>query len=118
MFAAVMLAAILTGPVVPPATLRPPPANGVLGPVYIVDQLRCPAPPQEFTPRLRGLNTLEEADALLRANGFACTRFRVYLDTNTTDPKLVAAINNLPPGQLFAIPQKQTLMINSIVGRR
>jgi hypothetical protein len=116
--AGLMAVAVLTGPVMAPALQRPRLPGQLLGPVYIVDQLRCGAPPKELTPQLQPLHTLPEVEALLRKNGISCLRGRAYFDTNAADPRLVAGINNLPPGEIFVIPAGQAVLFNQIVGKR
>src|SRR4051794_41162240 len=107
MLAGLMAVTVLTGPVMAPAILHPSSPGRLVGPVYIVDQLRCGAPPKELTPQLQPLHQLPEVEALLRKNGISCVRARSYLDTNAADPRLVAGINNLPPGEIFVIPAGQ-----------
>jgi hypothetical protein len=116
--AGLMAVAVLTGPVMAPAIQRPSLAGQLLGPVYIVDQLQCGAPPKELAPQLQPLHQLAEVEALLRKNGISCLRGRAYFDTNAADPRLVAGINNLPPGEIFVIPAGQAVLFNQIVGKR
>ena len=116
--AGLMAVAVLTGPVMAPAIQRPTLPGRLLGPVYIVDQLHCGAPPKELTPQLQPLHQLPEVEALLRKNGISCVRARNYLDTNAADPRLVAGINTLPPGEIFVIPAGQAVLFNQIVGKR
>lgn len=118
MLAGLMAVAVLTGPVMAPAIVRPTPPGRLLGPVYIVDQLRCGTPPKELTPQLQPLRRLAEVEALLRKSGISCVTARSYLDTNMADPRLIAAINNLPPGEIFVAPSGQSVVFNQIVGKR
>ena len=115
---ALMAVAVLTGPVMAPAIQRPTVPGRLLGPVYIVDQLRCGAPPKELLPQLQPLHNLPEVEALLRQSGISCVKVRAYLDTNAADPRIVAAINTLPPGDIFVIPAGQSVVFNQIVGKR
>ncbi len=116
--AGLMAVAVLTGPVMAPAIQRPVPPGRLQGPVYIVDQLRCGTPPKELMPQLQPLRQLPEVEALLRQNGISCVRARNYLDTNVADPRIVAGVNNLPPGEIFVIPSGQAVLFNQIVGKR
>jgi hypothetical protein len=116
--AGLMAVAVLTGPVMAPAMQRPTSPGQLLGPVYVVDQLRCGAPPKELMPQLQPLHDLPEVEALLRKSGISCVAARAYLDTNAADPRLVAGINNLPPGEIFVTPAGQAVMFNKIIGKR
>ncbi|MBL8554527.1 MAG: EpsD family peptidyl-prolyl cis-trans isomerase [Phenylobacterium sp.] len=85
--------------------------------VLFVDQVI--AAPSKITPdRLRPLKTLGEVKALLDSEGVQYQENAAVLDTLSADPRLVAGINNLPPGEIFVIPQGGALLFNQVSSSR
>jgi EpsD family peptidyl-prolyl cis-trans isomerase len=85
--------------------------------VFFVDQVI--AAPSKIPPeQLRPLKTLDEVKALLATNGVQYQENAVVLDTLTGNPQLVKAVLGLPPGEVFVIPQGQSLLFNQVTATR
>ena len=85
--------------------------------VMFVDQVI--AAPNNITPeRLRPLQTLAAVKGLLDSEAVQYQENAVVLDTLTADPNLVKAIQGLPPGEVFVIPQGGALVFNNISASR
>jgi len=85
--------------------------------VYFVDQLI--AGPNKIAPdRFRPLKSLAEVKGLLDSEGVAYQEGASVLDTLTANPQLVAAVNGLPSGEVFVVPQGNALLFNQITGSR
>lgn len=85
--------------------------------VMFVDQVI--APPNNIAPeRLRPLKSLSEVKALLDSEAIQYQENAVVLDTLTADANLVKAIQGLPAGEVFVIPQGGALVFNNITGAR
>jgi EpsD family peptidyl-prolyl cis-trans isomerase len=81
--------------------------------ILIVDQII--AGPNKITPdRFKPLNSLDEVKALLNAEGVAYQENATTIDTLSTDPRIVAQLNNLPPGEVIVVPQRGALAFNHI----
>jgi EpsD family peptidyl-prolyl cis-trans isomerase len=81
--------------------------------VLFVDQLI--AGPNKINPeRFRPLKSLPEIKALLDSEGVQYQQNAVVLDTLSADPRLVAGIKSLPPGEVFVIPQGGALLFNQV----
>jgi EpsD family peptidyl-prolyl cis-trans isomerase len=77
------------------------------------------AAPNKLTPeRLAPLKTLGEVKALLDSEGVQYQENAAVLDTLSADPRLVAGINRLPPGEIFVIPQGGALLFNQVASSR
>lgn len=81
--------------------------------VLFVDQVIA-APNKVEPEKLRPLKTLQEVKVLLAAEGVAYQENAVVLDTLTGNPALVRAVNNLPPGEVFVIPQGGAMLFNQV----
>ena len=85
--------------------------------VLFVDQVI--AAPNKIEPaRLQPLKTLDEVKGLLDAEGVQYQQNAVVLDTLSADPRLVAGITNLPPGEIFVIPQRGSILFNQVGATR
>lgn len=85
--------------------------------VMFVDQVI--AAPNNITPeRLRPLQSLAAVKNLLDTEAVQYQENAVVLDTLTADPNLVKAIQGLPPGEVFVIPQGGALVFNNISASR
>lgn len=85
--------------------------------IYFVDQVV--AAPNKITPdRLRPLKTLDEVKAVLDSENVPYQIGAATLDTLSTNPQMVKAINALPPGEIFVVPQGNALLFNQITGSR
>ena len=81
--------------------------------VMFVDQVI--ASPNKLTPeRLRPLKSLDEIRNLLASEAIQYQQNAVVLDSLTADPRLVAGINTLAPGEVFVIPQNGSLLFNQV----
>jgi EpsD family peptidyl-prolyl cis-trans isomerase len=85
--------------------------------VLFVDQVIA-APSKVPPEKLRPLKSLAEVKALLASEGVQYQDNAVVLDTLTGNPELVKAVNNLPPGEVFVIPQGQSLLFNQVTATR
>lgn len=85
--------------------------------VLFVDQVI--AAPNKLSPdRLRPLKSLAEVKALLDSEGVQYQTNAVVLDTLSADPRLVSGIANLPPGEVFVIPQGGAILFNHVSDSR
>lgn len=85
--------------------------------VLVLDQII--AAPNKIAPeRLQPLKTLGEVKALLEADGVPYQENTATLDTLSANPGLITAIQKLPPGEIFVIPQGGALMFNQITSSR
>ena len=83
--------------------------------VFAVDQLRLPMvnDPKLFA-ELKPLNTLEDIGRVLQAHGIQYSTAKGTLDVLSLDPKLVADLEKLPPGEVFVVPSGNMLVANKI----
>ena len=85
--------------------------------VLFVDQVI--AAPNKIVPdRFRPLKTLDEVKSLLDSENVQYQQNAVVLDTLSADPRLVAGVAGLPPGEIFVIPQNGSLLFNQIGAQR
>ena len=85
--------------------------------VMFVDQVI--AGPNKIAPdRFRPLKSLGEVKSLLDSEGVQYQENAIVLDTLSTNPELVKAVNGLPPGEVFVIPQRGALVFNQIGASR
>ncbi|MFZ5720240.1 MAG: hypothetical protein ACOY5Y_12355 [Pseudomonadota bacterium] len=85
--------------------------------VLFVDQII--AAPNKIDPeRLRPLKTFGEVKALLDAEGVQYQENAVTLDTLSANPRLVEGVTNLPPGEIFVIPQGGSMVFNQVAASR
>lgn len=85
--------------------------------VLFVDQVIA-APSKVPAERLRPLKSLDEVKALLNSEGVQYQENAVVLDTLTGNPALVKAVSELPPGEVFVIPQGGSLLFNQVTASR
>lgn len=85
--------------------------------VMLVDQLVV-APNKIPVERFQPLNTLEEVKALLDAESVPYQESAVLLDTLSANPQLVRAVDQLPAGEVFVLPQGGALLFNRIAESR
>lgn len=84
--------------------------------VFAVDQVRMSAfKDQKIFDELKPLNTIEAIVGVLQAHGIRFQTGKGTLDTLTMDPKLVAQIDKLPPGEIFVVPAGDMLVANRII---
>lgn len=85
--------------------------------VLFIDQVI--AAPNKVSPdKLRPLKTLTEVKTLLADEGVAYQENAVVLDTLTGNQQLVKAVQGLPPGEVFVIPQGGALLFNQVTASR
>ena len=87
--------------------------------IYILDQLqmRRPSDPSIVTA-LEPLKTFDQIQALLTQDKIPFQRNTAALDALTADPRLIDALQKLPPGELFVLPAGQLLTVNQIKDTR
>lgn len=83
--------------------------------IFTVDQMRIARPTDpkvmaDFQP----LKTFEEVEAMLNAKNIRYQRGVDQIDARGTNPKMVQAIANLPPGEVFVLPMGQVVLINRV----
>ncbi len=83
--------------------------------VFAVDQLRMkrPSDPAVFKA-LEPLKTLEQIQDVLKAQGVPFQRAVGTFDTVGADPRLVEKIVKMPPGEIFAIPAGDSILLNQV----
>ncbi len=83
--------------------------------IFEVDQVRF-APPADprWAEALRPLKTLEEVTALLSGRKIEFRQDRARIDALSVDPRVVAQIVALPPGEVFVVPNSNVLIANRI----
>ncbi|MBL8770962.1 MAG: SurA N-terminal domain-containing protein [Phenylobacterium sp.] len=85
--------------------------------VMFVDQII--AAPNKISPdRFQPLKTMDEVKALLNSEGVQYQENAVVLDTLSANPRLVQGVNNLPPGEIFVIPQGGAILFNRVTASR
>jgi EpsD family peptidyl-prolyl cis-trans isomerase len=85
--------------------------------VLFVDQVIA-APNKIPVERYKPLKSLTEVKALLDSEGVVYQQNAVVLDTLSADPRIVAQLATLPPGEVFLIPQQGALLFNQINDQR
>lgn len=83
--------------------------------IYVLDQLqmRRPSDPAIINA-LQPLKTFDQIQALLTQDKIPFQRDTAALDALSADPRLLDAIQKLPPGELFVLPAGQLLTVNQI----
>jgi EpsD family peptidyl-prolyl cis-trans isomerase len=82
---------------------------------YLIDQLFVPAQrTPELLEALKPTKTLEEVEGVLKARGVAYRRTMQSLDTLRSEPQLSAAIEKLPPGEPFILPDAGGFTVNRV----
>ncbi len=82
--------------------------------IMVVEQLIA-APSKVAPQRFQPLNSLEEVRGLLDSERVPYQTNISMLDTLSTDPRLLQQLAKLPPGEVFVIPQRGTLVFNRII---
>jgi len=83
--------------------------------IMTVDQIRAGRPPDAaLVEKLKPLTSLEEIAAVLSAEKIPFQRGTPLLDTMMADDRIVAAIEKLPPGEVFMVPANGGLLINKV----
>lgn len=85
--------------------------------ILIVDQVLV-APNKVPPERVQALKTLDEVRALYDAEGVQYQTNVATLDTLAVDPRMIAQINKLPPGEIFVVPQRGAFLFNRIADVR
>lgn len=83
--------------------------------IYVLDQIqmRRPSDPS-IVKALEPLKTFDQIQALLNQDKIPFQRDTAALDALSADPRLIEAIQKLPPGELFVLPAGQLLTVNQI----
>lgn len=83
--------------------------------VWLVDQIRIVRPSNPRTlDQLKPLNTMDEIIAWLTTQKIEYRRGNAGLDAVGADPTVVEKIVNLPPSEVFIIPEGNLVTINQI----
>jgi EpsD family peptidyl-prolyl cis-trans isomerase len=83
--------------------------------VFVLDQLQMPRPNDPaIVKALEPLKTFDQIQALLTQDKIPFKRDTAALDALQADPRLVAAVLKLPPGELFVLPANGVLTVNQI----
>jgi EpsD family peptidyl-prolyl cis-trans isomerase len=83
--------------------------------VFILDQLQMPRPSDPtLIKSLEPLKTFDQIQALLTDRKIPFKRVDTTLDAVGADPRLVAAVVKLPPGELFVLPSSQIITVNLV----
>jgi EpsD family peptidyl-prolyl cis-trans isomerase len=83
--------------------------------VYVLDQIQMPRPSDPaIVKAMEPLKTFDEIQALLNQDKIPFKRDTAALDALGADPRLIDAIQKLPPGELFVLPSGQLLTVNQI----
>jgi EpsD family peptidyl-prolyl cis-trans isomerase len=83
--------------------------------IFILDQLQMPRPTDPtLVKALEPLKTFDQIQALLTDKKIPFKRVETAFDAVGADPRLVAALIKLPPGELFVLPTAQILTVNQI----
>jgi len=84
--------------------------------IFAVDQVRMSGfKDQKILDELKPLNTIEAIVGVLQAHGIQFQTGKGTLDTLTLDPKFVAQIDKLPPGEVFVVPVNNMFVANKII---
>ncbi len=86
--------------------------------IYSVEQIVSPRLSPVLLEKLKPIHTLGEVEDLLKANAIPFTWRRTEVDNSTMPPAVVAQIETLPPGEVFVLPQGESLVYNVILARR
>lgn len=82
---------------------------------YLIDQLSVPAQRSpELIEALKPAKTLEEVEATLKERKIDYRRSLQSLDTLRGEPRLSAAIEKLPPGEPFVLPEAAGFTVNRV----
>lgn len=82
---------------------------------YLIDQLFVPAQrTPELLEALRPTKTLEEVEAVLKARNIAYRSSVQSLDTLRSEPQLSAALEKLPPGEPFILPDPAGFTVSRV----
>jgi EpsD family peptidyl-prolyl cis-trans isomerase len=83
--------------------------------IFVLDQIRMATPRDpKIMDDFRPLKTFEEVEAMLRVKSIPFQRGTAPLDAVQVNPKLVATIVGLPPGEVFVVPAGQMVLISRV----
>ena len=85
--------------------------------VLTVDQVIA-APGKIDPERYKPINTLEGVKALLDGEGVPYQENVAVIDSLSTDPRMMAQLDKLPPNEVFVIPQQGVLVFNHVSAAR
>ncbi|HSZ50357.1 MAG TPA: hypothetical protein VK801_02190 [Caulobacteraceae bacterium] len=87
--------------------------------IYVLDQLQMRRPTDPAVVKaLEPLKTFDQIQAYLTQQKIPFQRDTAGLDALTADPRLIEAVQKLPPGELFVLPAGQLLTVNQIKDTR
>jgi EpsD family peptidyl-prolyl cis-trans isomerase len=83
--------------------------------VFVLDQLQMPRPTDPtLIKALEPLKTFEQIQALLTERKVPFKRVNAVLDAVGADPRLIAAVIKVAPGDLFVLPTNQIVTVNQV----
>jgi len=84
--------------------------------VFTVDQLRAPIiTDRKVLDELKPLNDLDAIGQVLTNHGIRYTTGKATVDSLSVDPRLLDQIVKVPPGEVFVVPNQNTMVANKIV---
>ncbi len=86
--------------------------------IYVVDQIVTAPIPPAVLQRMQPLKTLAEVEALLKASGIQHQQAVATIDGASADPEMMSRIAQLPPGEVFVVPNQTGFLINQIRDQR
>ena len=86
--------------------------------IYVVDQIVTAPIPPAVLQRMQPLKTLPEVEALLKASGIQHQQAVATIDGASADPDMMTRIAQLPPGEVFVVPNQAGFLINQIRDQR
>jgi hypothetical protein len=100
-----------------PARAQPaPPAERPM--IYVMEQLVTGPVPPEVLKQMEPLHTLDDVEALLKANKIAFGWRQAEVNSSQIDPRVAQQIGALPPHEVFIAPQGQDWIISVILSSR
>lgn len=84
--------------------------------IYTLDQIQFTVPPadKKLLKALEPITTMAGVERVLAEANVKFKRARGRLDPTATDPALIKRILQLPPGEIFVVPNDGTLVANQI----
>lgn len=82
--------------------------------VMVVDQIVTTPISAAISKQLEPTTTLEQVEAVFRANNLDFQRTTVVLDTLNAPPAFITTLEKLPPGEIFVFPRPGAVIVNQI----
>lgn len=113
--AALLAAGLMSAPMAAAGQPAGAPAPTAERPILVLDQVRSGLIPSKLMSAIQPLKTLEEVEALLKANDLAYRRGIALIDSRSAPAELVKLIAGLPPGEVFVLPDGGGATFNRVV---